>query len=154
MVHGLAVNPHNGNIYIGDREEYRIVVYDGRGTFVRTIQMRNLVCGLYVDPHNQLWMATGQDGQIFKIDWDGNILGAIGNGPGSGSGTPSGGGAGMSDSGTGGNARPALLECTRLHIGRLAVFSHHRPELRAFRVAPITPGGRSDRHQLTAIAQE
>jgi hypothetical protein len=27
-------------------------------------------------------MATGQDGQIFKIDWDGNVLGAIGNGPG------------------------------------------------------------------------
>jgi hypothetical protein len=86
MVHGLAVNPHNGNIYIGDREEYRIVVYDGRGTFVKTIQMRNLVCGLYVDPRNQLWMATGQDGQIFKIDWDGNILGAIGNGPGRGEG--------------------------------------------------------------------
>ena len=86
MVHGLAVNPDNGNVYIGDREEYRLVVYDRRGTFVRTIQMRNLVCGLYVDPHHQLWMATGQDGQIFRIDWDGNILGAIGNGPGRGEG--------------------------------------------------------------------
>ncbi len=86
MVHGLAVNPHNGNVYIGDREEYRIVVYDGNGRFVRTIQMRNLVCALYVDPHNQLWMATGQDGQIFKIDWDGNVVGAIGNGPGRGEG--------------------------------------------------------------------
>ena len=31
-------------------------------------------------------MATGQDGQIFKIDWDGNVLGAIGNGPGRGEG--------------------------------------------------------------------
>jgi hypothetical protein len=29
-----------------------------------------------------LWLATGQDGQIFKIDWDGNVRGAIGNGPG------------------------------------------------------------------------
>ncbi len=86
MVHGLAVNPNNGNIYIGDREEYRIVVYDGNGKFIRTIQMRNLVCALYVDPHRQLWMATGQDGQIFKIDWDGNVLGAIGNGPGKGEG--------------------------------------------------------------------
>jgi DNA-binding beta-propeller fold protein YncE len=86
MVHGLAINPTNGNIYIGDREEYRIVVYDGNGKFVKTIQMRNLVCALYVDPHNQLWMATGQDGQIFKIDWDGNVLGAIGNGPGRGEG--------------------------------------------------------------------
>src|SRR5579863_72642 len=86
MVHGIAVNPNNGNVYIGDREEYRIVVYDGNGKFVKTIQMRNLVCALYVDPHGQLWMATGQDGQIFKIDWDGNVLGAIGNGPGRGEG--------------------------------------------------------------------
>ena len=44
--------------------------------------MRNLTCGLYVDPQKQLWMSTGQDGQIFKLDWDGNVLGAIGNGPG------------------------------------------------------------------------
>lgn len=82
MVHGIAVNPDNGNVYIADREEYRLVVYDGSGKFVKTIQMRNLTCALYVDPHKQLWLATGQDGQIFKIDWDGNILGAAGNGPG------------------------------------------------------------------------
>jgi DNA-binding beta-propeller fold protein YncE len=86
MVHGIAVNPGNGNVYLGDREEYRIVVYDANGSFIKTIQMRNLVCALYVDPHGQLWMATGQDGQIFKIDWDGNVLGAIGNGPGRGEG--------------------------------------------------------------------
>jgi sugar lactone lactonase YvrE len=86
MVHGLAINPANGDVYIGDREEYRIVVYSGKGKFIRTIQMRNLVCALYVDPHNQLWMATGQDGQIFKIDWNGSVLGAIGNGPGRGEG--------------------------------------------------------------------
>ena len=86
MVHGIAVNPDNGNVYIGDREEYRLVVYDAHGKFVKTIQMRNLTCALYVDPHKQLWLATGQDGQIFKIDWDGNVLGAIGNGPGNGDG--------------------------------------------------------------------
>ena len=86
MVHGIAVNPDNGNVYIGDREEYRLVVYDAQGKFLKTIQMRNLTCALYVDPHKQLWLATGQDGQIFKIDWDGNVLGAIGNGPGAGDG--------------------------------------------------------------------
>jgi hypothetical protein len=86
MVHTIAVNPSNGFVYIGDREEYRLVVYDATGKFVRTIQMRNLTCGLYVDPRGQPWLATGQDGQIFKIDWDGNVLGAIGNGPGRGAG--------------------------------------------------------------------
>jgi hypothetical protein len=86
MVHGLAVNPDNGNVLIGDREEYRLVVYDAGGKFIRTIQLRNLTCALYVDPHKQLWLATGQDGQIFKMGWDGRVLGAIGNGPGTGEG--------------------------------------------------------------------
>jgi hypothetical protein len=86
MVHGIAINPNNGNIYIGDREEYRIVVYTKDGKFVKTIQMRNLACVLYVDPHRQLWMATGQDGQFLKLDLDGNMLGAIGNGLGRGEG--------------------------------------------------------------------
>jgi hypothetical protein len=86
MVHGIAINPDNGNVYLADREEYRLVVYDAHGKFLRTIQMRNLTCGLFVDPHKQLRLATGQDGQIFKIDWDGNVLGAIGNGPGRGDG--------------------------------------------------------------------
>ncbi len=86
MVHGIAINPDNGNVYIADREEYRLVVYDPHGKFIKTIQMRNLTCALYVDPHKQLWLATGQDGQIFKIDWEGNVLGAIGNGPGRGEG--------------------------------------------------------------------
>jgi DNA-binding beta-propeller fold protein YncE len=86
MVHGIAVNPDNGNVYLGDREEYRIVVYDRNGKFLKTIQMRNLVCALYVDPHKQLWLATGQDGQVLKIDWDGTVLGGAGNGPGKGPG--------------------------------------------------------------------
>src|SRR5262249_26614715 len=47
MVHTIAVNPANGNVYIGDREEYRLVVYDRDGKFLRTIQMRNLTCGLF-----------------------------------------------------------------------------------------------------------
>lgn len=84
MAHGLAVNPNNGNILIADREEYRIVVYDANGKFVKTIQTRNLVCDFFVDGSKQLWMATGQDAQVAKIDWDGNILGTAGEGPGKG----------------------------------------------------------------------
>jgi NHL repeat len=80
--HGLAVDPTNGDVWIGDREEYRIVVYSRDGTFVKTMQMRNLVCALYFDSHRQPWMASGQDGQFLKLDRDGRVLGAIGNGMG------------------------------------------------------------------------
>ena len=81
MVHGIAINPDNGERISPIAKSIGSVVYDAHGKFIKTIQMRNLTCALYVDPHKQLWLATGQDGQIFKIDWDGNVLGAIGNGP-------------------------------------------------------------------------
>ena len=84
--HGLAVDPTNGDVWIGDREEYRIVVYSGEGKFLKTMQMRNLVCALYFDSHGQPWMASGQDGQFLKMDRTGKILGAIGNGMGIGPG--------------------------------------------------------------------
>jgi DNA-binding beta-propeller fold protein YncE len=84
MAHGIAINPYNGNVYIGDREEYRIVVYDANGEFIKTIQMPNLVCAFFVDKKKQLWMATGQDGQVMKLDWNGHIQGAAGEGQGTG----------------------------------------------------------------------
>jgi len=85
-VHGLAVDPANGDVWIGDREQYRIVVYSGDGKFLRTMQMRNLVCAIHFDSHGNPWMASGQDGQFLKLDRNGKVLGAIGNGMGIGPG--------------------------------------------------------------------
>jgi hypothetical protein len=48
------------------------------------MQMRNLVCALYFDSHGQPWMASGQDGQFLKLDRNGRVLAAIGNGMGIG----------------------------------------------------------------------
>ncbi len=84
--HGLAVDPATGDVWIGDREQYRIVVYSGDGKFLKTLQMRNLVCALHFDRHGNPWMASGQDGQFFKLNHDGKVLGAIGNGMGIGNG--------------------------------------------------------------------
>lgn len=86
MVHGIAIDPRDGNVWIGDREEYRLVVYTADGKFVRTVQMRNLMCAIAFDPQGNLWVATGQDGQLLKIDRNGTVLGAIGNGSGTGDG--------------------------------------------------------------------
>jgi len=85
-VHGLAIDPTNGDVWIGDREQYRIVVYSGDGKFLKTMQMRNLVCALQFDSRGNPWMASGQDGQFLKLDRTGRVVGAIGNGMGIGSG--------------------------------------------------------------------
>jgi hypothetical protein len=80
--HGLAIDPANGDVWIGDREDYRIVIYNSRGQFLRTLQTRNLVCALQFDAQGNPWMASGQDGQFLKLDRDGNVIGAIGRGMG------------------------------------------------------------------------
>ena len=81
-VHGLALDPTNGDVWIGDREQYRIVVYSSDGKFLRTMQMRNLVCALQFDAQANPWMASGQDGQFLKLDRTGRVVGAIGKGMG------------------------------------------------------------------------
>jgi hypothetical protein len=87
MAHGFAVDPKNGDVYIGDREEYRIVVYTGDGKFLRTMQLRNLICALNFDRQGNLWVASGWDGQFLKVNKQtGQVLGAIGNGNGTGQG--------------------------------------------------------------------
>jgi len=84
--HGFAIDPTNGDLWIGDREQYRIVVYTGDGRFKQTFSMRNLVCALNFDHKGNPWMASGQDGQFLKLNRDGKVLGAVGNGMGVGTG--------------------------------------------------------------------
>jgi hypothetical protein len=84
MVHGIAVDPRNGDVWVADREEYRLVVFSAQGDFIKTVQMKNLMCAVYFDPHGELWVATGNDGQVLKINRDGKVLVAVGRGRGVG----------------------------------------------------------------------
>jgi hypothetical protein len=84
--HGFAVDPRTGDVWIGDREQYRIVVYSADGKFLRTILTRNLVCAIHFDPEGNPWMGSGQDGQFLKMDRSGKVVGALGNGMGIGPG--------------------------------------------------------------------
>jgi sugar lactone lactonase YvrE len=87
MAHAVAVDPKTGYVWIGDREQYRLVVYKPDGEFFKTIQMRNLTCGIGFDAQGQMWVASGMDGQVLKVDQtDGHVIGAIGNGQGKGEG--------------------------------------------------------------------
>jgi DNA-binding beta-propeller fold protein YncE len=86
QAHDVAVDPRNGDVWIGDREQYRLVVYNSDGRFIKTIQMRNLTCNVAFDPAGNLWVGTGTDGQLIQIDRNGKVLGAVGNGPGRGEG--------------------------------------------------------------------
>jgi peptidylamidoglycolate lyase len=83
---GTRSNPHaievdkNGLIYVADREVMRIRVFRPDGTSVRDMQMQNLVCGLFIDRNQQLWVSSGTDGMVLRVDWDGRVLGKMGTG--------------------------------------------------------------------------
>jgi sugar lactone lactonase YvrE len=76
-IHSLVVR-RNGELYIADRETHRILVMNQQGKLLRTIQMKNRVGCLVIDKAGNLWMTAGEDGMIFRIDWDGKILGKMG----------------------------------------------------------------------------
>jgi hypothetical protein len=82
QAHDVAVDPRDGDVWIGDREQYRLVVYTAEGKFVKTLQMRNLTCNVAFDGQGRLWIGTGQDGQLLQLDRSGKVLGAVGNGRG------------------------------------------------------------------------
>lgn len=84
--HAIGIDPRNGDVWIGDREDYRIMVYSSDGKFLRQIPTRNLVCAIQFDPQGNPWIASGQDGQFLKMDRSGRVIGAIGNGMGVGKG--------------------------------------------------------------------
>ena len=81
-VHGIGVDPKNGDVWLGDRDQYRLVVYSGAGKFIKTLSMKNLTCAVHFDSAGNLWVATGNDGQLINIDRNGNVLGAVGKGRG------------------------------------------------------------------------
>jgi sugar lactone lactonase YvrE len=82
--HGGAVDPVTGDVWVGDRQNYRIVIFNADGHFLRTISMRNLPSALFFDKRKgpnfgNIWLATGQDGQVLKLDRNGDVMGAVGS---------------------------------------------------------------------------
>jgi len=76
-VHAITADP-NGHIWVGDRAAKKILIFDVDGKFLRVIQMDVYVCSFYVAKNGQLYMLSGWDGQILKLDWYAKILAATG----------------------------------------------------------------------------
>jgi hypothetical protein len=77
VIHSVVVAP-NGEVWVGDRASTKIVIYDKDLKYVRDIQLKNLVCGFFVDTTGQLWMSTGRHGMVLKMGWDGKVQGWFG----------------------------------------------------------------------------
>jgi sugar lactone lactonase YvrE len=77
IIHSVIVSPQ-GEVWVTDRSKKKIFVFDRDLKLKREIQENYLTCGLYVDAKGDLWMSTGGDGMVMKLDWNGKVLGWYG----------------------------------------------------------------------------
>jgi DNA-binding beta-propeller fold protein YncE len=75
--HAVAVDK-SGRVYVADRENYRIQVFDGNGKFVEQWKHVGSPWGLQITPGQTMWMADGYNGRVVKLGLDGKILGSFG----------------------------------------------------------------------------
>jgi len=79
LPHSLVFDAQ-GLLYIADRNNARIQVFDADGNYIRESQHPGTPCGLFMGADQHIWLAHGHTGQIMKLDLDGNVVGAMANG--------------------------------------------------------------------------
>jgi sugar lactone lactonase YvrE len=83
VAHGAAIDA-TGLLWVMDRENQRIQVFDGDGTFVREMKYKGLPCSVAIG-RDAVYMVNGFAGQLLRLDLNGKVLAATGR-PGKGPG--------------------------------------------------------------------
>jgi sugar lactone lactonase YvrE len=81
VAHGAAIDG-KGLLWVMDRENQRIQVFDGDGTFVREMKYKGLPCSVAIG-RDAVYMVNGFAGQLLRLDLNGKVLAATGK-PGKG----------------------------------------------------------------------
>ena len=82
--HAIEIDA-NDILHVADRENMRIQRFDTNGTLQREWKFDAMVCAIYLHQDGFMYITTGFDGELAKVDMDGNVLGSIGS-PGTGNG--------------------------------------------------------------------
>ena len=83
VAHGVAIDA-KGLLWVADRENQRIQVFDQKGTFVREMKYAGLPCAMDVG-REYIYMVNGFAGQVVRMDLAGKVLAVVGR-PGKGPG--------------------------------------------------------------------
>jgi streptogramin lyase len=76
LPHSLVFDAQ-GLLYIADRNNARIQVFDADGNYIRESQHPGTPCGLFMGADQHIWLAHGHAGQIMKLDLNGKVVGAM-----------------------------------------------------------------------------
>jgi hypothetical protein len=77
LPHSIAVD-REGHVYVADRENQRIQIFDADGTFLKEWTGIGYPYGLFITPDQNVWMIDGGYDRIVEIDQGGRIMGAFG----------------------------------------------------------------------------
>ena len=80
--HSIVVDAE-GLVYVADRQNRRVQIFDDQGTYIKEWAYKGLPCGLFIDADQQMYMVSGFAGEILKLDRNGKAIGANGQ-PGKG----------------------------------------------------------------------
>ena len=69
-----------GNVYVADRENKRVQVFDPDGKFLRQFASGVAPYGLFVTPDDAVFVADGVAHRVVKLDGDGKVLAKWGGG--------------------------------------------------------------------------
>ena len=78
LPHSLVFDAQ-GLLYIADRNNARIQVFDADGNYIRESKHPGTPCGLFMGADQHIWLAHGHVGEIMKLDLNGNVVGVMAN---------------------------------------------------------------------------
>lgn len=81
VAHGIAIDA-KGQLWVTDRENQRVEIFDQEGRFIKELKYAGLPCGLAIG-HDNIYMVNGFAGQLLRLDLNGAVLAATGK-PGKG----------------------------------------------------------------------
>jgi sugar lactone lactonase YvrE len=76
VAHGIEIDA-KGLLWVMDRENSRIQIFDQEGTFVRQVKYAGLPCSIAIGKDG-ITMVNGFTGQILTLDLEGKVLGVYG----------------------------------------------------------------------------
>jgi sugar lactone lactonase YvrE len=76
VAHGIAIDA-NGRLWVADRENQRIQIFDQDGNYLKELKYAGLPCSLQIGDQ-YIHMVNGFAGQVLRLDLDGKVMSATG----------------------------------------------------------------------------